>query len=177
MNFRILKSEVLHRGKVFNTKVDQIEYNSGNKAVREVAEHPGGAVVVPVTSNGKIIMVTQYRFPVDKILLELPAGKLGKGENPLHCASRELEEETGYKSENVKEIGSIYTTPGYSSEKLWIYLAKDLKQGNHNREEGEYGMEVLELSMKEIEAKIVEGEIVDGKTICGIFLAAKFLSS
>ena len=176
MNFRILKSEVLHRGKVFNTKVDQIEYNSGNKAVREVAEHPGGAVVVPVTSNGKIIMVTQYRFPVDKILLELPAGKLGKGENPLHCACRELKEETGYKSENVKEIGSIYTTPGYSSEKLWIYLAKDLKQGNHNREEGEYGMEVFELSMKEIEAKIVGGEIVDGKTICGIFLAAKFLS-
>jgi ADP-ribose pyrophosphatase len=177
MNFRILKSEVLHRGKVFNTKVDQIEYNSGNKAVREVAEHPGGAVVVPITSKGKIIMVTQYRFPVDKILLELPAGKLSKGENPLHCASRELEEETGYKSENVKEIGSIYTTPGYSSEKLWIYLAKDLKPGEHNREEGEYGMEVFEFSMKEIKAKIINGEIVDGKTICGIFLAAQYLSS
>ena len=176
MNFRILKSEVLHHGKVFNTKVNQIEYNSGNKAVREVAEHPGGAVVVPVNSNGKIIMVTQYRFPVDKILLELPAGKLGKGENPLYCASRELEEETGYKSENVKEIGSIYTTPGYSSEKLWIYLARDLKPGNHNREEGEYGMEVYELSLRQVEEKIVKGEIVDGKTICGIFLASKFLS-
>jgi ADP-ribose pyrophosphatase len=101
---------------------------------------------------------------------------LGKGENPLYCASRELEEETGYKSENVKEIGSIYTTPGYSSEKLWIYLAKDLKPGNHNREEGEYGMEVYELSLRKIEEKIVKGEIVDGKTICGIFLASKFLS-
>ena len=171
MNYRILKSEIIHSGKVFNTKVDQIEYNSGNKAVREVAEHPGGAVVVPVTNEGKIVMVTQHRFPVDKVLLELPAGKLGKNENPLHCAIRELEEETGYKSDNVNEIGSIYTTPGYSTEKLWIYLAKDLKPGNHNREEGELGMKVFEYTLKEIEEKIINGEIVDGKTICGIYLA------
>lgn len=175
MNFRILLSEVLHRGKVFNTRVDKIEYSSGNRAVREVAEHPGGAVVVPVTNAGKIIMVTQYRFPVEKILLELPAGKLGKNEAPLHCAIRELEEETGYKSNDVKEIGSIYTTPGYSSEKLWIYIAKDLSPGNHNREEGEYGMEVFEFTLKEIEEKINKGEIVDGKTISGIFLAKQFI--
>ena len=173
MNYRILKSEIIHSGKVFNTKVDQIEYKSGNRAVREVAEHPGGAVVVPITDDGKIIMVTQHRFPVDKILLELPAGKLGWNEDPLLCATRELEEETGYKSNNVKEIGSIYTTPGYSSEKLWIYLAKDLKPGNHNREEGEYGMEVFEFTLKEVEDKIYKGEIVDGKSICGIFLAKK----
>ena len=171
MNFKIVKSEVIFRGKVFNTKVDQIEYNSGNKAVREVAEHPGGAVVVPVTNDGKIVMVTQHRYPVNKVLLELPAGKLNKDEDPFVCAVRELEEETGYKSDNVKKLGSIYTTPGYSSEKLWIYLAKDLKPGSHNREEGEFGMEVFELSLKEIEDKIYKGEIVDGKTICGMFLA------
>lgn len=176
MNFRIVKSEVIYCGKVFNTRVDQIEYNSGNKAVREVAEHPGGSVVVPVTDDGKIIMVTQHRFPVDKILLELPAGKLGQNEDPLLCAIRELEEETGYKSDNIKVLGSIYTTPGYSSEKLWIYLAKDLKTGNHNREEGEYEMEVFEFTLKEIEDKIFNGEIVDGKTICGIFLARKFIN-
>lgn len=175
MNFRIVKSEVIYHGKVFNTKVDQIEYNSGNKAVREVAEHPGGAVVVPVTAEGKIIMVTQHRFPVDKILLELPAGKLSDDEGPMLCAIRELEEETGYKSVNIKELGSIYTTPGYSSEKLWIYLAKELKPGNHNREEGEFGMEVFEFTLKEVEEKIYSGEIVDGKTICGIFLAKKFI--
>jgi len=175
MNYRILKSEVVFSGKVFNTKVDQIEYTSGNRSVREVAEHPGGAVVVPVTDDGKIIMVTQHRFPVDKVLLELPAGKLGKNENPLHCAARELEEETGYKSDNVIEIGSIYTTPGYSTEKLWIYLAKDLKQGNHNREEGEFGMEVFKFTLKEIEDKIYNGEIVDGKTICGIYLAKNLI--
>jgi ADP-ribose pyrophosphatase len=88
---------------------------------------------------------------------------------------RELEEETGYKSDKVKELGSIYTTPGYSTEKLWIYLAKDLKPGNHNREEGEFGMEVFEFSLEEVEQKIYNGEIVDGKTICGIYLAKKFL--
>jgi ADP-ribose pyrophosphatase len=82
-----------------------------------------------------------------------------------------LEEETGYKSENVKLLGSIYTTPGYSTEKLWIYLAKDLKPGDHNREEGEFGMEVFQLPFTEVEKKILNGEIVDGKTICGIYLA------
>ena len=175
MNYRIVKSEVIFKGKVFNTIVNQIEYDSGNKAVREVAEHPGGAVVVPVTDVGKIVMVTQHRFPMNEVLLELPAGKLNKDEDPFICAVRELEEETGYKSNNVKELGSIYTTPGYSTEKLWIYLAKDLKPGNHNREEGEFGMQVLELSFDEIENKIHSGDIVDSKTICGIFLAKKFI--
>jgi ADP-ribose pyrophosphatase len=175
MNYRIVKSEVIFKGKVFNTIVNQIEYDSGNKAVREVAEHPGGAVVVPVTDAGKIVMVTQHRFPMNEVLLELPAGKLNKDEDPFICAVRELEEETGYKSNNVKELGSIYTTPGYSTEKLWIYLAKDLKPGNHNREEGEFGMQVLELSFDEIENKIHSGDIVDSKTICGIFLAKKFI--
>ena len=133
------------------------------------------AVVVPVTDTGKIVMVTQHRFPMNEVLLELPAGKLNKDEDPFICAVRELEEETGYKSNNVKELGSIYTTPGYSTEKLWIYLAKDLKPGNHNREEGEFGMQVLELSFDEIENKIHSGDIVDSKTICGIFLAKKFI--
>jgi len=175
MNYIIIKSEIRFKGKVFDHRVDEIQYDSGNIGIREVAVHPGGAVVVPLTKSGKIIMVTQRRYPVEKILLELPAGKLGKNENPLHCAVRELEEETGYKSENIKELGSIYTTPGYSDEKLWIYLAKDLKSGNHNREEGEYGMEVFEYSLEEIEKKIYNGEIVDGKTICGIYLAKKHL--
>ena len=174
MNYRIISSQVIYKGKVFNTLVDQIEYNSGNKAIREVAEHPGGAVVVPVTDKGKIVMVTQYRFPVKEVLLELPAGKLSKGEDPKVCAVRELEEETGYKSDDIKSLGSIYTTPGYSTEKLWIYLAENLKPGNYNREEGEFGMEVFELSLPEVEEKIYNGEIVDGKTICGIYLAKKF---
>ena len=176
MNYKVIKSEIRFKGKVFDHRVDEIKYDSGNVGIREVAVHPGGAVVVPVTDNQRIVMVTQHRYPVKKVLLELPAGKLSKDENPLHCAARELEEETGYKSDNIKELGSIYTTPGYSNEKLWIYLAKDLKPGHHNREEGEYGMEVFEYSFEEVEKKILIGEIVDSKTICGIYLARNSIS-
>jgi ADP-ribose pyrophosphatase len=175
MNFKIVKSKLLFKGKVFDLQVDEIEYNSGNKAIREVALHPGGAVVVPVTADNKIIMVTQYRYPLKKVLLELPAGKLDFGEKPINCAVRELEEETGYKANAIEGIGKVFTTPGYSSEELHIFIAKDLTPGDHKREEGEYGMEVFEYSFEEIEKKIADGEIVDGKTISGIFLVRNYL--
>jgi ADP-ribose diphosphatase len=170
MNFEVIESKIKFSGKVFDLKVDKIIYDSGNFGIREVAVHPGGAVVVPVKDDGKIVMVKQFRYPLQKFLIELPAGKLDINEDPMHCAIRELEEETGYKSENVKKLGSIYTTPGFCSEELHIFLAKDLIPGNHNREEGEYGMEILEFTFDEIEEKIKNGEIVDSKTICGIYM-------
>lgn len=167
-NYEVKKSEILFSGKVFDLKIDEIEYNSGNKGIREVVVHPGGAVIVPVKSNGKIVMVNQFRYPLQKFLLELPAGKLDKNENPIDCALRELEEETGYKAKKIVELGAIYTTPGYSTELLQIYLAENLLPGSHNREEGEYGMEVLELTLEDIDRKILSGEIVDSKSICGV---------
>jgi ADP-ribose pyrophosphatase len=102
-------------------------------------------------------------------LIELPAGKLDKGEDPLVCATRELEEETGYKAKEVKKLGEIYTAPGYCTEELHIYSASGLIPGNHNREEGEHGMEILEYSMDQIEKMILSGEITDAKTIVGIY--------
>ncbi|MDO8549885.1 MAG: NUDIX hydrolase [Ignavibacteria bacterium] len=149
MNFKIEKSEILYKGKVFDLQVDEITYNSGNKGIREIAVHPGGAVVVPVKDDGKIIMITQFRYPFNKFMLEFPAGKLDKGEDPLNCATRELEEETGYKYKNVFKLGEICTTPGFCSEVLHLYFAEDLTSGNHNREEGEDGMEVFEFTMEE----------------------------
>lgn len=175
MNFKVKKSEILFRGKVFDLKVDQIEYDSGNKGVRETAIHPGGAVAVPVMDNGKIIFVKQFRFPLQKTLLELPAGKLNKDEDPLVCAVRELEEETGYKAEKIEKLGAICTTPGFCTEILHIYIAQELIPGNHNREEGEHGMEIYEFTLDEIEQKIKSGEIIDAKTICGIHLAKDYL--
>lgn len=169
MNFKIVDSSIIFKGKVFDVKVDQIEYNgTKNLASRQVAVHPGGAVVVPVKSDGKIVMITQYRYPHDKIIIELPAGKLEIGEDPLLCATRELTEETGYSSNNVTKLGKIFTTPGFCDEVLHIYLVQNLVEGDHAREEGEEGMEILELSLDEIEDKIRNGEIVDAKTICGI---------
>ena len=169
MNFTVSKTNIVFQGKVFDVKVDEIEYNgSGNKSFRQVALHPGGAVVLPLKSDGRIILVSQYRYPHNEVLLELPAGKLEKGEDPLNCATRELTEETGYSSKKVSKLGKIYTTPGFCDEILHIYLAEDLIPGDHAREEGEEGMEVVELTLEEAEEKIRNGKIVDAKTICGI---------
>jgi len=168
MNFKVIKSKKVFEGFVFDIKVDQIEYDSGNKGVREVILHNGGAVVVPVKDDGKIILVKQYRYPFDEFIYELPAGKLETDENPQTCATRELTEETGYTSTNIIKLGRIYTTPGFCNEILHIYLATELKPGNHNREEGEYGMEVYEFTLEEINKMISDGKIVDSKTISGI---------
>ena len=170
MNFKVIKRNIIFHGKVFDVKVDEIEYNgTGNKSFRQVAVHPGGAVVLPLKSNGKIVLISQYRYPHNEILLELPAGKLEKDEDPLLCATRELTEETGYTSNKITKLGKIYTTPGFCDEVLHIYLAEDLTPGNHAREEGEEGMEVIELTLDEIKEKIRTGNIVDAKTICGIY--------
>ncbi len=168
MNFKVLNTKSVFKGRVFELRVDEIEYASGNKGVRETAVHPGGAVVLPLKNDGKIIFVKQYRFPHDKFLIELPAGKLEPGEDPRVCAERELTEETGYTAKEIIKLGAICTTPGFCSEVLHIYLAKDLVPGNHNREEGEQGMEVHEYTIEEANTMIAAGEIVDSKTICGI---------
>mgnify|MGYP000536628861 CR=1 FL=1 len=170
MNFKVIKSETVFNGKVFDVRVDEIQYNdTGNKSFRQVAVHPGGAVVVPVNDDGKIILITQYRYPHNEVVLELPAGKLEKGEDPMECAKRELTEETGYSTKEITKLGKIFTTPGFCSEVLHIYLAKGLKAGNHAREEGEEDIQLVELSLDDIEEKIKSGEIVDAKTISGIY--------
>lgn len=177
MNFKVTKSDIIFKGHVFDLKVDKIEYDSGNKGVREVAIHNGGAVVLPVTNENKIVFVSQFRYPFQKFLLELPAGKLEVGEDPKLCASRELTEETGYTTKKISKLGEIYTTPGFCSEVLYIYMAEDIVAGEHSREEGEHGMEVHEFTIKEVQEKIRNGEIVDAKTICAIqylSLHAKF---
>lgn len=170
MNFKLTNSKILFEGKVFNLKLDEIEYDSGNKGIREVVVHPGGAVVIPVSDEGKLVMVTQFRYPFQTTLLEFPAGKLDMDEDPLDCAARELEEETGYKAAKINELGKIYTAPGYCTETLHIYVAQELKKGDHKREEGEYGMEIYEFEIAEIETKIKSGEIIDAKTICAVYL-------
>ncbi len=154
---------------MFDHQVDEIEYESGKKGIREIAIHPGGAVVIPVKDNGKLILVKQFRYPLQKWLIEFPAGKLDANEDPLICARRELEEETGYKAKKFEKLGEILTAPGYCTEILHIYKATELTPGNINREEGEHGMEILELSLKQIEEMILNGEITDAKTIVGIY--------
>lgn len=159
--------------------VDDVEYPSGNRSVREVAEHAGGAVAAALFPNRDVILIRQHRYPFDKFIWELPAGKLDENEDPLDCARRELEEETGYSAKEWRKLTAIYTSPGFCSEVLHLYLASDPfpAPGGRRPEEGEETMTVSIIPLEETLAMIDRGEIVDAKTICGLFLAKRVLDS
>lgn len=176
---KILKSERLYVGKVFNLLVDHIQYPSGNRGIREVAEHPGGAVAVPILPNGDLLLVRQFRYPMKKYLYELPAGKLGPNEDPALCVRRELEEETGYAASSWEKLASIYTTPGFCDELLHIFLATGVKKTGKGQqlEEGELNLTVETIPFQKAVTMIERGEIVDSKSICGILLAERKLKA
>ena len=176
MKYKVKSSTQIYKGRLINLHVDEIVNENGTIGYREVMVHPGGAAVVAVKDDGKILLVTQFRYPIQATIFELPAGKIDKSEDPAVCAARELEEETGYKSDNIVKLGEIVSTPGFCDERLHLYLARNLKTGSKNHEEGEYGMLTYEFTLEEIEDKIRKGEIIDAKTICGIYLAKNKLS-
>jgi len=169
MNYKVVKSEKIFSGMVFDVKLDLLKYDSGNDGRREVIHHNGGAVILPVNKEGKIILVKQFRYPLQKVLLEAPAGKLEINEDPRVCAVRELTEETGYRADKITPLGKIATTPGFCDEILYLFLAEELTAGEHNREEGEYGMEVFEYSIDEIDVLIKNGDLIDSKTIAALY--------
>ena len=172
---KTLSSEQRYAGKIFSLVIDQVEYPSGNRGLREVASHPGGSVVVPLFEDGSILLVHQFRYPMKKHLYELPAGKLDAGEDPLVCAARELEEETGYVAGRIEKLTAIYTTPGFCNEQLHIYLATNLAASPKGQqlEEGEMDLTLRRLPLEEAVAMIEHGEIVDGKTICGVLMTER----
>jgi len=174
MPLKLLDRKVVYRGKVFNTIVDEVEYESGRRAIREIAEHPGGAVVLPVLDDGRVVFVRQKRYPVDEYVVELPAGKLEPGESPENCARRELKEETGYDAADIRRLTTIYTTPGFCTEKLHIFLARDLVEGKQSLEEGELDLKLISMLPDEAYRKVWDGEIVDAKTIAGLFFLKEF---
>ena len=177
MNYKVTKSENIFNGIVFDVKVDTLKYNSGNDGRREVIHHNGGAVILPITNDGKLVLLKQFRYPFQEVMIEAPAGKLEIGEDPLVCATRELTEETGYTSAKVTPLGKISTTPGFCDEILYLYLAQELTAGEHNREEGEYGMEMFEYTLSEVDEMIKSGEIIDSKTIAAIYHYKSFYLS
>jgi ADP-ribose pyrophosphatase len=176
-NLRVLRSEKQYTGKIIDLIVDEIEYPSGNRSIREIASHPGGAAVVPVLPGNTIILVRQFRYPIQQFIYELPAGKLNPGEEPAVCAERELEEETGYTGERWKALTAIYTTPGFCNERLHLFLATNLRKSERGQqlEEGEASLTVETFPLPRVLEMIERGEIVDGKTICGIVLAERIL--
>lgn len=173
MELKLLNRNIIYNGKVFTVIVDDVEYQSGNRSIREVAEHPGGSVILAVFPNNNIILIKQHRYPINKFIYELPAGKLDMNEDPLDCAKRELEEETGYIANKWEKLTAIYTTPGFCTEQLHIFLASDLRlsRNGRNLEEGEMSMTLEIVPLTKAIEMIERQEIVDGKTICGILLA------
>ncbi|WP_129597072.1 NUDIX domain-containing protein [Anaerophilus nitritogenes] len=166
-----IKTEMIFKGKMINLRVDTVQLPEKKLGTREIVEHPGASCIVPITKDKKIIMVKQFRKPIEDILIEIPAGKLDKGEDPYDCAIRELKEETGYIAQNVEYLFQFYTSAGFSDEVIYLYVAKDLTLGDANPDEGEY-IEIEEYSIEDLLEMIYNGKIKDSKTIMGI-LAVK----
>jgi ADP-ribose pyrophosphatase len=177
MHFKVLQREKKYHGKIIDLTIDHVEYPSGNKSIREIVEHPGGAVVVCLFENNDILLVKQYRHPFGKEVIELPAGKLDLNEDPLHCAQRELQEETGYAAKSWKKLTSMLASPGFCNEVLHIFLAQDILESEKGQalEEGEATMQLVRVSMSAAMEMIEKEEISDGKTIAGIMMAARLL--
>lgn len=164
---KTINSKVVYEGKVVDVLFDDVVISTGQKTVREVVKHSGGVVIIALKDDLNILMVKQYRYPIKETSLELPAGKLEEGENPDLACKRELEEETGYVAEDWKSLGFIYTSPGFCNEKLYLYLATNLKFVGENPDEGEV-LQTYEYKANEIFQMIKDGEINDAKTICAM---------
>jgi ADP-ribose pyrophosphatase len=183
MQFKLLKRNNVYRGRVFNTIVDEVKDSFGRDTIREVAEHVGGSVVLALFPDQQIILINQHRYPFDRFIWELPAGKLdadpnGVIEDPRECARRELEEETGYIAKAWKQLTSIYTSPGFCSEVLHIFLATDLELHPDGRklEPGEETMTMKILPLQEAIHMVDRQEIIDAKTICGLLIGERIMT-
>lgn len=166
------RSETVYRGVIVRLRVDHLRAPAGSTAVREVVEHPGGAAVVPVFPNGDLLLVRQYRHPVRRDVIELPAGKLDAGEEPLRCAQRELREETGHRSDDWRPLTAMLATPGVCDEVLHLFAARDVRPDplGQELEEGESSLRLLRVTMDEALRMVKQGGITDGKTIVGIMM-------
>ncbi|MEM2123680.1 MAG: NUDIX hydrolase [Candidatus Bathyarchaeia archaeon] len=164
-----LRSRTVFRGRLFKVSLDQVELSNGITVEREVVHHRGSVGVVPLTDDGKIVMVRQFRYPAGKELLEIPAGTLEPGEDPVHCAVRELTEETGYIAEQLEPLGQVFLCPGYCTERIHLFLARGLRKGRQLTDIDEkITVELIDLG--DVADKIRGGEIADAKSICGIYL-------
>lgn len=158
------KSErYIYRGKIINLRVDDVILPNGDASMREVVEHPGGVCIAPLTENDSLIFVRQFRYPYKETILELPAGKLEKGENPLEAGLRELTEETGARAKEIVDLGKLYPTPGYCGEIIHMYLAKVDCVGQQHLDEDEF-LETEIIPLKKAVNMVMNGEIRDAKT-------------
>ena len=166
---KTLDSKRIYEGRTINLRVDKVTVVSGT-STREIVEHNGGSVIAAVTDDNKIIMVKQFRKPMESPILEVPAGKLDGDEDPADAALRELSEETGYTAGKLEKLTEFYPSVGYTTEVLHIYLATDLKPGVCHPDENEV-LEVMEMDLEEVYRMVMDGKIHDGKTIAAVMMA------
>ncbi|MBW8012474.1 MAG: NUDIX hydrolase [Chloroflexi bacterium] len=176
MDFEILTSEEIFKGRVFDVLRQQVRYPDGRVADFEFVSHNGAVTLVPIEEDGNIWLVRQYRHPTGGLLLELPAGTLEKGETPMQCASREVREEIGRAAGELRNLGEFFLAPGYSSEYMYVFLATQLALDPLLPDVDEY-LEAELHSVVEVWKMVENGEIRDAKTIAALSLARPFFKT
>jgi len=161
----IKESKIIYSGRVVRLRIDYLK--DRKIKIREVVEHPGAVAILPVISRDRILLINQYRYPVGKWILEVPAGTIKDGESPDECALRELEEETGYKARILKKMLTIYPSPGYSTESIHIYVASGLEKSTQKLEEDEE-LTIIEMGVDEAIEELMKRNEVDGKTFLAL---------
>ncbi len=164
LNEKQLDFEYIFKGKVINLRLDTAELPNGKTAKREIIEHNGGVCVAAITENDELLMVRQFRYPYNEIILELPAGKRDSlSEDPLECGKRELREETGAKAQDYISLGELYPTPGYCGEIIWLFAAKNLTFGDLDPDDDEF-LSVEKIPFNTAVEMVLNNEIKDAKT-------------
>ena len=174
MSAIINRCTTLHKGRVFNLVKEDYTLDNGVTSEMDFIQHPGATAMVPMFNLTDVILIKQYRHAIREFIWEIPAGTLNPEESPLHCAQRELIEETGYSAAAWQQLGTITPLPGCSDERIHIFLASDLKSAEQNLDDDEM-LKVHQLKLEDALQMILSGEIADGKTISGLFLAANWL--
>ncbi len=169
-----ISSECIFKGHVITVEKDVVQVESGNEASREVVRHPGAAAIVLQLDNGDIVLEKQYRYALGDFLIEIPAGKLDPKEEPLHCAQRELKEETGYTAKNWIYLGKTATSAGFCDEVIHLYFASEATKGEVELDEDEF-VDTFTVSKEKFMEMTKSGEIWDGKTVTAMFLAMPYL--
>lgn len=170
----MVSTQTVYEGIIVNVRRDKAQLIDGRITNREVVEHPGGVCVFALDKEGKVILVRQYRYPMQEVVLELPAGKLEKGEDPRDSGLRELAEETGLLPETYLPMGVSFSSPGIMEERIHYFFATDLVQGPVHPDDGEF-LEVIRIPYEELLDLARKGEIKDAKTLIGIFKASAIL--
>lgn len=172
---KTLESKLAYKGGILEFYMDTVLLENGKSSTRDVIRHPGGVCVVAVNENKEVYFVKQFRYPHKKVLLEIPAGKLEWGENPLECGMRELREEAGFTADEFISLGCLYPTPAYDTEVIYMYLAKGLHKAQQELDEDEF-LEVLTIPLDEAVKMVMNNEIEDAKTQLALLKASVLLS-